>query len=245
MRLAGLVALVVVATVPGCARWRQPPPVPLENPLAIPASRCDAVWDQIVDVVDDYFDIQSEQRVRQAGDVMTVGRIDTAPRTGATLLEPWRHDAANNYEALHNTLQTIRRRAVIQVIPAGDVFQIEAVVYKELEDLPTAEFSTAGQATFRNDGSLIRLEQPVGVQSVTLGWIPLGRDVALEQRILAQIMERIGPPRDFQGLPRWVHSWTGEDTTVLRPEGELLPPGGETLPPNVVLPAPGPQGPSF
>lgn len=245
MRLVGLLALVVVATAPGCAPWRQPPPVPLENPLAIPASRCDAVWDQIVDVVDDYFDIQSEQRVRQAGDVMTVGRIDTAPRTGATLLEPWRRESADHYETLQNTLQTIRRRAVIQVIPAGEVFQIEAVVYKELEDLPNAEYSTAGQATFRNDDSLIRIEQPVGVQSVTRGWIPLGRDTALEQRMLAQIMERIGPPRDFRGLPPWVHSWTGEDTTVLRPEGELLPPGGESLPPNVILPAPSPEGPSF
>lgn len=245
MRHVGLLALVVVAAVSGCARWRTPPPVPLENPLAIPASQCDAVWDQIVDVVDDYFDIQSEQRVRQAGEVLTVGRIDTAPRTGATLLEPWLHDPANRYERIHNTLQTIRRRAVVQVIPAGDVFQIEAVVYKELEDLPTAEYSTAGQATFRNDDSLIRIEQPVGVQSVTRGWIPLGRDTALEQRMLAQIMERIGPPRDFGGLPPWVPAWSGEDTTVLRPEGELLPPAGETLPPNVILPAPGPQGPSF
>lgn len=206
--LVGLAGIAGLLTATGCARWHQPPPPPLENPLAIPAPQCDAAWDQIVDVVDDYFDILSEQRVRQAGDVLTVGRIDTVPRTSATLLEPWREDAVNAYERLHGTLQTIRRRAVVQVIPAGTVFQVEAIVYKELEDLPTAEFSTAGQATFRPDDGLVRLEEPVGVQSVTVGWIGLGRDTALEQEILAKIMARVGPPQVSGFFPTWVQPWT-------------------------------------
>src|SRR5688572_23191551 len=96
MRFARFLAVSIVglAALSGCAPWRRTPP-PLENPLAIPAPQCDAVWDAIVDVVDDYFDIQSEQRVRQAGDVLTVGRIGTAPQVGATFLEPWREDAGN------------------------------------------------------------------------------------------------------------------------------------------------------
>jgi hypothetical protein len=221
-----IVWLIGLAVLAGCAPWRRPPP-PLENPLAIPAPQCDAVWDTIVDVVDDYFDIQSEQRVRQAGDVLTVGRIDTAPRTGATLLEPWREDAANAYERMHGTLQTIRRRAVIQVIPAGEIFQVEAIVYKELEDLPQAENSTAGQATFRSDDSLVRVEEPVGIQPITAGWIPLGRDAALEQEILAKIMTRIGPPRSYGFIPQWIP----------RPWSAASPPVS-TEPPIEVIPAP-------
>jgi len=235
---------LVVAS--GCASWHRPPPPPLENPLAIPATRCDAVWDQIVDVVDDYFDIQSEQRVRQAGDVLTVGRIDTTPQTGATLLEPWRHDAANAYERTHGTLQTIRRRAVVQVIPAGDVFQVEVIVYKELEDLAQAEYSTAGSATFRNDASLVRVEEPVGVQPITQGWIALGRDMALEQEILAKIMNRIGPPQAYGMLPTWTHSWMGrpagidgpEGTVLQRPAVEIVPPPSEAVPPGTSSPLP-------
>jgi hypothetical protein len=46
-------------------------------------------------------------------------------------------------------------------------------------------------------------------------------------------------------LPQWIPSWSGQDTTVLRPEGEPLPPVGETLPPNVILPSPSQEGPSF
>jgi len=237
-RLVSLAGLAGIVMATGCAHTNQAPPVPLENPLAIPAPQCDAAWDQIVDVVDDYFDIQSEQRVRQAGDVLTVGRIDTAPRTGATLLEPWRHDAANSYERLHDTLQTIRRRAVVQVIPAGSMFQVEAIVYKELEDLPTAEFSTAGQATFRPDDGLVRLEEPVGVQSVTAGWIGLGRDTALEQEILMKIMERVGPPQMSGMIPAWAQppdwaqppSWAQPWSSGM-PAVEVVPnPPAETIP---------------
>ncbi|MGC3972032.1 MAG: hypothetical protein QM775_33235 [Pirellulales bacterium] len=160
------------------------------------------MWDQIVDVVDNYFDIQTEQRMRQAGEIMTVGRIDTAPKTGSTFLEPWRGDGADQYEKAHNTLQTIRRRAVVQVVPAPDVFQIEVTVFKELEDLKRPEYSTAGSATFRNDGSLIRIEEPVGVQPTTEGWIPLGRDAALEQAHSARDLDSLGSARRTAELSR-------------------------------------------
>ncbi len=185
-----------LAVAGGCALWRnEKRPPPLENPISVPFTNCDDLWNVIVDVVDDDFDIATEQRVRQAGDVLTVGRIDTAPQVGATLLEPRRGDAADKYQRLHGTLQSLRRRAVIQVIPAGDTFQIEALVYKELEDLSRPEFSTAGSATFRNDGSLVRVEEATGVLQPTLGWIPLGRDMIMEQKLLAKIIAHTGATR--------------------------------------------------
>jgi len=199
--IAALVCAGALFGTGGCAMLHKEERPILNNPVAIPASRCDFVWDQIVDVVDNYFDIQTEQRVREAGAILTVGRIDTAPKTGATCLEPWRGDAADKYERLHGTLQTLRRRAVVQVIPAPDVFQIEVVVYKELEDLARPESSTAGAATFRTDSSFIRVEDPVGVQPTTKGWIPLGRDTAMEQKMLHEILDRLGPPGGFGKYP--------------------------------------------
>lgn len=209
----------------------------LDNPLAIPASECDVVWDQIVDVVDDSFDVDSEQRVRRVGDVLTVGRIDTVPRTGSSILEFWKRDAADWYERWHGTLQTLRRRAVVQVIPTGETFQVEVVVFKELEDLPTAFQSTAGAATFRHDSSNLRVEEPVGVQPLTAGWIPLGRDTALEQRMLQKIAARLLPtdgrmvPTSW-GMPHfdWKSSALGTeggvpvDGTHLKPPLEVIPP---------------------
>lgn len=199
--VAGSLLCGSILSAGGCAMLHKQERPILSNPIAIPATRCDFVWDQIVDVVDNYFDIQTEQRVREAGAILTVGRIDTAPKTGATCLEPWRGDAADSYERLHGTLQTLRRRAVVQVIPGQDVFQIEVVVYKELEDLARAESSTAGSATFRTDSSFIRVEDPVGVQPTTNGWIPLGRDTALEQKMLHEILDRVGPPGGFGQYP--------------------------------------------
>ncbi|MCE9605934.1 MAG: hypothetical protein K8U03_13640 [Planctomycetia bacterium] len=248
MRLLLSITVVgALVSVGGCAALHKQERPILSNPIAIPATRCDLVWDQIVDVVDNYFDIQTEQRVREAGTILTVGRIDTAPKTGATYFEPWRGDAADSYERLHGTLQTLRRRAMVQVIPAPDVFQIEVVVYKELEDLARPDQSTAGSATFRTDSSFIRVEDPVGVQPTTIGWIPLGRDRAMEQKILHEIMDRLGPPGGFGPYPG------GGPGPIMVPEGmefesnigpaETIPPGAaspailpsETLPPGTQL----------
>jgi hypothetical protein len=232
-----IIVVWALASAGGCAALHKQERPALNNPIAIPASRCDFVWDQIVDVVDNYFDIQTEQRVREVGAILTVGRIDTAPKTGATCFEPWRGDAADKYERLHGTLQTLRRRAVVQVIPGVDVYQIEVVVFKELEDLQRPEGSTAGSATFRTDSSFVRVEDPVGVQPTTQGWIPLGRDAAMEQKLLYEILDRLGPPGGFGQYPGGA---TGPG--MLGPE--MLAPGGTEFESNFgsaeVLPNPPP-----
>src|SRR4029079_9597093 len=119
------------------------------------------------------------------------GRIETFPITGSTLFEPWRRDSTAGYEKLHATLQSIRRRATVRVIPAEGGYLIDVVVQKELEDLDKPEHATAGGATLRHDGTIVRQEGPPGRLSVTLGWIPIGRDVTLEQRILADVSGRL------------------------------------------------------
>ena len=63
------------------------------NPLFVPVSNQDWAWEQIVDVVDDYFRIERENRVQLVGNVVTEGRIDTFPQVGATWLEPHRPDS--------------------------------------------------------------------------------------------------------------------------------------------------------
>ncbi|HEX2473736.1 MAG TPA: hypothetical protein VHK01_03255, partial [Lacipirellulaceae bacterium] len=91
-----------------------------------------------------------------------------------------------------STFQTIRRRALVRVVPDAAGYLVEVIVEKELEDLPKPEHATAGSATFRNDSSLPsrRLEQ-VGRTRSAPRWIPLGRDPPLEQRMLAEIHARL------------------------------------------------------
>ena len=182
------------------------PPVVLRyaNPSLVPSADHERVWREVVDVTDDYFRIDREEPIRVYGNMVTEGRIETFPETGATLLEPWRKDAADGYERLEGTFQSIRRHAVLKVTPAGNGFLVEINVFKELEDVPRPEHSTAGAATLRYDGSMTRIVNPVGEQPLTRGWIRLGRDPALEQRMMANLESRVGrliTPSSVPGAP--------------------------------------------
>jgi hypothetical protein len=173
----------------------QPVPVCYDNPTLLRATNHELVWDGIVDVVSQYFRIEREDPIRQLGNcTWTAGRIDTFPKPGGTLLEPWENDSANSFERLESTLQSVRRYSVVKVIPAqSGGFWVDVAVFKELENIRRPEHATAGSATFRNDLSPARptgLDQP---PVVSQNWIPQGRDSVLEQRILGQILNRFTP----------------------------------------------------
>lgn len=191
----------------------------IENPLFLPPLDRELIWIQTIDAIDDYFRIEREDRVRLIGGVLTEGRIDTFPTIGSTIFEPWRVDSTRGYEKIHATLQSIRRRATIRVIPVEGGYLLDVVVQKELEDLDKPEHATAGGATLRHDGTIVRQENAPGRYSVTLGWIPIGRDVSLEQRILADISARLDLQSGHGTLPAVIEE-------VLSPLGE---PGGPEL----------------
>ena len=165
-----------------------PPGLVAANPIHVPVGNHDLAWERIVDIVNNYFRVQREQRVQMVGQVITEGRIDTFPQTGATVLEPHRPDSVGRYNRWESTFQTIRRQAVVRVIPDETGYLVGIEVQKELEDLPRPEHATAGAATFRNDGSLPsqRFDE-VSPTRFARHWIPLGRDTALEQQILQEI----------------------------------------------------------
>jgi hypothetical protein len=202
---AALVLMLGVGSFSGCAGLhssftRQTPHV-AENPLFVPAMDREFLWNQCVDAIDDYFRIQTESRVRLDAGILTEGQIHTYPTTGSTWLEPWRTDSTRGYEKWHATFQSIRRRATLRVIPTEGGYLIDVYVLKELEDLDKPENATAGGATLRHDGSLVRQEGAAGRYSVTLGWIPVGRDMTLEQQILADLQARLNIAGELAPLP--------------------------------------------
>lgn len=165
----------------------------IPNPLYVPMSDREFLWNQLVDTLDDYFPIEREQRVRLIGGVLTEGQIDTLPIAGATWLEPWRKDSTYGGERLYSTLQSMRRRAVARVTPQADGgYLVTVLVYKELEDVRRPEFSTIYSDALRNDGTLKSPSNQNYAQPITLGWIPLGRDFSLEQRMLMHLRGRLG-----------------------------------------------------
>jgi hypothetical protein len=193
---SGAVWALAVAALGGCQAWQATPgmpgaPPPLQNPLLVPAVDREFLWSQLVDTVDDYFKIQREERVRQVGEVVLEGRIETLPQDGATLLEPWRKDSTPGFEKYHSTLQTIRRRATVRVLPAENGYLVEVIVIKEQEDLLVSPSASAGQAAMRNEGSVDHGTEHRGPGRPAAIWIPLGRDVSLEQQMLAEIRARL------------------------------------------------------
>jgi hypothetical protein len=163
---------------------------PVENPLYVPVADSEFVWEQVVDTIDNHFRIQNEQRVQVIGEVPIEGRIDTFPTDGSTVFEPWRKDSTHGYEKLYATLQSIRRQAAIRVSPAGGGYLVEVVVFKELEDVEYPENSTVGSISTLRDAvqDAPRDDAPGG--ALTLGWIRIGRDLSLEQRLLTEIRQR-------------------------------------------------------
>jgi hypothetical protein len=216
--LRSVYALLAAALLLGCHRWHAqpvgptlmappvhdttvippkinlPPGAACINPMFIPTANLnqDLVWEQIVDVVDNYFRIERENRVQLVGNVVTEGRLDTFPQVGATWLEPHLPDSDGIENRWESTYQTIRRRAVVRVIPERGGYLIDIAVYKELEDLPRPEHATAGASTFRHDSSMpSRLSEDVLRTRFSKSWLPLGRDIGIEQLMLCEIQATV------------------------------------------------------
>jgi hypothetical protein len=175
----------------GASGWRAPSvsrifsPRPVaSNPLAVPSTDFEELWNKTVAVVDKYFDIQSENRLSRT--------IETQPLMGATLLEPWAADSVTIADRFEASLQTIQRRAIIHIDPAptgGYLVKVE--VRKFLEDMTKPDRQAAGRAVFTNDFPVNRTREIVGPVPARLGWINRGRDLDLEQAILAGIRDAL------------------------------------------------------
>jgi len=186
MLLSAVVGGIAVLNGTGCSTilpWIMPGP-PATNPLAVPSADFETVWKESVAVLDDYFEIASENRLSRT--------IITQPRTGATMLEPWSGDSADLYERFESTIQTMRRHARITVNPApGGGFLVKVEVFKELEDMAKPDRQSIGRAVFNNDFPVNRTYEIVGPMPLPIQWIPRGRDPKLEQVILERLRYRL------------------------------------------------------
>lgn len=200
LRLPVFVALsaaLLLATV-GCHRFRlAAKQLNLEgkpkvaNPLIVPMLDRWLVMDQVSDELDNYFRIYREERIRVIDSVMTEGWIETHPKIGSTCLEPWRKDSTQGFERIHATLQTVRRFAKVRVIPTGNSYAVDVKVYKELEDRVDPIGAAVTGGSFRHDNSLDVDANDQWSSQPNIGWIPMGRDFSLEQKILRNIQQRL------------------------------------------------------
>jgi hypothetical protein len=165
----------------GCVvpRIRQSLLPPPGNPMPVQARNEDVMWERTVDVLHDYhFTVERENRVARV--------IETAPRVGSSLMEPWNRDSVGLPNRLESTLQSIRRRVVITFIlgDAQGTYMVQVQAFKEKEDSRAANIQSAGGSTFlESDPLWVNLDPVVGSSTVA-GYIPLGRDAELEKSLL-------------------------------------------------------------
>lgn len=205
LRILGACGIALAAiSFTGCQRFQQtcrdalpgmfPPPVievPVSNPARIGAIDPEFLNFQVVDAVDDYFKIQSEQWVRRDSVQWLEGRVTSYPQVSGTSLEPWRGDSTRGFERLQSTIQTIRRTATVRITPDESGYAIEVTVLKEKEDVDQAQSSTAGSSAQRHDGTVVRNENQQRSLPETLGWYEIGRDSELESKIMQGILGRV------------------------------------------------------
>ena len=120
--------------------------------------------------------------------------METSYRIGASAFQPWRKDSTAGFEAAQSTLQSIRRKAIVNVRPRGAGYSVEVIVQKDLEDTDRTQYATETTASRRHDGTVVRQIGAGGDSPQTLGWISQGRDTSLEQRILRDIFQRCTEP---------------------------------------------------
>ena len=168
------------------AREALPTPIEtvLENPLFLPQGPegYPQVFHQVLAAVNTYFPI--------ARNNIYAGSIESEPVVTAGLWDIVRYDKYSVSELWESSLQTIRRTVVVNITPAtSGGYLIDFQVHKELEDYSGPKQAHAGGSMNRPEAPIEKTYDVVDLPNVTKGWIPLGRDCAMEQLILRRLRE--------------------------------------------------------
>lgn len=196
--------LCVGVTAAGCTRTVQ-----AENPLEIGEDEYHAVFDATVRTLRDYrFEVDRQDR--------RFGVVTTGPLIAASVFEPWHDDNTTAKQVLENTLNHQRRRVRVQLAPAGTldaaadgagdeattvpgeglnggdgVYDLFVQVFVERRQHPPRVLNSevfAGVQLRRRP----QLQEPIVTEEglIESRWRLLGRDHALERRLIAEIIRR-------------------------------------------------------
>jgi len=164
------------------------------NPIFVENHNHEFLWAIVVDVIDTHFEIEREIPIRLHGNVLTEGHIETKPKIGASLAEFWHADSVGVAERFDCTLQTIRRRVEVHIIPETGGYTIDVKVFKELEDNRQPLHAVANASNLRFQDNADEFVDNIAVNPSSAGWFIIERDAALENRLLMEIVYRLQNP---------------------------------------------------
>ncbi len=120
-----------------------------------------------------------------------MGVIETLPTTSRQWGEFWRQDVADAYGVLESSLQTIQRQATVRFVrgESGWTVQVEVQVYRLA--VPESQVTSSSSVIRGFSGDLPTTEgRVVRAASDRQRWVSLGRDAAMEDRLLTRILSR-------------------------------------------------------
>lgn len=203
----GYPALVAVALAAALLSACHRGPVAIDNPLGIHHDEYDAVFEATEAVLREYrFEIDRADR--------RFGVVTSRPMTASSLIEPWYADNTTFDQVLDSSINHHRRTVRVELEPAtddqGDAsagqampiqpgvrtdYLLRVEVYVDRRHVAERQLNTAavtGVGFAQNTGRTRSLATERGLQ--TEFWRPIGRDAALEQRLVRAIVQRATLP---------------------------------------------------
>lgn len=157
------------------------------GPLMVMTPNQEMIWEQTTEVLHAFlFDIERENKLTH--------EIETEYKVGSGVFEPWHRESVGPQNRWESTLQSIRRKVIVRIVPTDDLtgHYVTVEAFKELEVPNGLAANSPGGATFQENAPLKRDLNLVVGQTQPSNWQALGRDSALEQAILAELRVSLG-----------------------------------------------------
>jgi hypothetical protein len=180
---AAVVAGVSLTVCIGCASTRQRDYSSI-HPISVTVTpQQDALWNSTQDVLRRHG--YSPDRVDRVAGVMT-----TFPVTSQHWFEIWRNDVATFRDAMESSMNPIRRWVEVTFAKGDDEAwsEVAVVVHKERLSSPDRQFNNSGAAYQYFSGNLPSTTGQYRVTTADDRWLDLGRDAAMEDRLLHKII---------------------------------------------------------
>lgn len=182
-----LAGLLLTVSLSGCLGPRRSDYVSSEH-VQVPQSseQADRYWEAIQETLRGH-------RYRLDRVDRRMGVVTTMPELSQHFFEFWRRDVDTNADLFESTLNPIRRWVEVRVNgdSGEDWEQLTIRVHKERLSTPDRQFNSSA-AAYRLFGS--NLPTTTGQDRVTPDadeWLSIGRDPAMEDLLLRQILERV------------------------------------------------------
>lgn len=178
---ASRLALYLLLSFTWLAQGCQRPIQPVEPTASyVDAVDLDDLWEASLRILRRH-DFQPDRQDRAAGIITTI------PLTSMQWHEPWRQDVADGYSLLMASTHTVQRQVTIRFIREQEwVLDVQVDVYLLSAPEHQITSSSAGIRSFSGDLPLVTGETIVTGE--TRRWVRLGRDAAMEQRLLNRII---------------------------------------------------------